>query len=77
MTSAPVVSISITLFDRNVDRIVDAQQARLARLGGVGIRQAQRVVGEAGIGARIFIGPEPLLADRLDGDVGLGMVASK
>ena len=60
------------LADRHDHIIVDAQKARLARLGGVGVRQAQRVIGEAGIGARIFIGPEPLLADRLDGDVGLG-----
>ncbi len=51
------------------DGIVDAQQARLAGLGGIGVGQAQAVKGEAGVGARIFIGPEPLLADRLDVDV--------
>ena len=73
-----MVSISTTLLTGTIDRIIDAQKTRLARLGGVGVRKAGAVVSEAcRIGARIFIAPEPLFADRLDGHIRLGDGASK
>ena len=58
------------LVDRHDDVVVGAEQPRLALLRRVAVGQHQRIEGEIAV-VGIFVGPEPLLADGLDGDVGL------